>query len=271
MSSMFNASIVLYHHKIDEISPLVLELSKAKDINEIFLIDNSSFVQNEFKELPVNYIFNGKNVGYGTGHNIAIRKTIEQNISYHLVLNPDIELEHTIFTDIVSFMQENKQVGHLMPKILYPNGKLQYQCKLLPTPFDLFIRRFLPDNWIKKAKDKFELRHSGYDKTMQIPCLSGCFMFLRTSTLKDIGIFDERFFMYGEDIDLTRRIYKKYKTIFYPNVNIIHKHERGSYKSFKLFLIHLQSIIKYFNKWNWIFDKERTKINQKTLSEIKKI
>ncbi len=188
---MFNASIVLYHHKIDEISPLVLELAKSKEINEIFLIDNSSVSQNEFKKLPVHYIFNGKNVGYGAGHNIAIRKTIAENIPYHLVLNPDIELESTIFTTILDFMQNHNDVGHLMPKVLYPNGKIQYLCKLLPTPFDLFIRRFLPKKWIKKSNDKYELRHSGYDKTMKIPCLSGCFMFLRTDTLKKVGIFDE--------------------------------------------------------------------------------
>ncbi len=265
---MLNVSIVLYNHSVEVISPLVMELNKSEQINDIFLVDNSSISKNGFKELPVKYIFNGKNLGYGVAHNIAIRQTIAHNIPYHLVLNPDVELDSAIFDNILDFMQKNPDVGHLMPKVLYPNGDIQYQIKLLPTPLDLFIRRFLPQKWLVRLKARFELRDSGYNKIMQVPYLSGCFMFLRTKALEDVGLFDERFFLYPEDIDLTRRIHQKYKTFYYPLVSIVHYHTKASYKDTKLLLIHILNIIKYFNKWGWFFDKERKRVNKATLKML---
>jgi len=94
-------------------------------------------------------------------------------------------------------------------------------------------------------------------------------MFLRTKVLQDIGIFDEQYFMYPEDLDLTRRIYTRYRNIFYPKVSIIHEHEKASFKNFKMMKIHILNMIKYFNKWGWIFDKEREKVNKLLLKELK--
>ena len=96
----------------------------------------------------------------------------------------------------------------------------------------------------------------------------GCFMFLRMSAINNIGMFDENIFMYTEDIDLTRRIHKKYKTMFWPEVTIVHAHKRSSYKNKKLLKIHIKSAIKYFNKWGWIFDSERRKWNKEVLNEL---
>lgn len=165
-------------------------------------------------------------------------------------------------------MDKNTEVGHLMPKVFYPNGEMQYLCKLIPTPFDLFIRRFLPISWAKWRVEKFEMRKTGYNKIMDVPYLSGSFMFLRTKALEEVGLFDERFFMYPEDIDLTRRIHRKYRTVFFPNVSIIHHHAKSSYLSFKMLVIHSINLIKYFNKWGWIFDSERRELNEKIQKSI---
>lgn len=265
---MLNASIVLYQHSPAEIQQLVLALRASSLVSEIYLIDNSETPNKDFEQFPARYIFNNKNLGYGAAHNIAIRETIAQNTPFHLVVNPDIELKTENLDELLAYMEQNPGVGHLMPKVLYPDGSLQYLCKLLPKPSDLFFRRFLPASWAKKSNEKFELRHSGYDKIMEIPYLSGSFMLLRTSALKEVGLFDERFFMYPEDIDLTRRISRKYKTIFYPNVSIIHHHEQASYKNRKLLYVHLLNMSKYFNKWGWFFDAERKKINEDTLRKI---
>ncbi len=265
---MFSVSIVVYNHSVSDIEPLVNTLTQSKGLNDIYIVDNSHTINVGFQKLPVTYIFNDKNVGYGAGHNIAIRKTIKNNISYHLVLNPDVCFDSIVLDELISYMNENENIGHLMPKVFYPNGEVQYLCKLLPTPQDLLIRRFLPQNWFYKAKSKYELRDTGYDKIMQVPCLSGCFMLLRIDALKEVGLFDERFFMYPEDIDLTRRIHQKYKTVFYPKVSIVHQHTKASYKSTKLLFIHMINIIKYFNKWGWFFDKERKKVNKETLKML---
>lgn len=112
--------------------------------------------------------------------------------------------------------------------------------------------------------DRYILKDSGYNKIMNPPCLSGCFMFMRTKTLEENGLyFDERFFMYCEDFDLMRKLHRVGKTIFYPYVTIIHDHARASYKNKKLLFEHIKSACKYFNKYGWIFDKERKIQNMK--------
>ena len=95
------------------------------------------------------------------------------------------------------------------------------------------------------------MRESGYNKIMDVPILSGCFMFLRNEIFKNVGLFDERYFMYMEDFDYSRRIHEKYRTVYYPNVEIVHAHAKESFKNRKLSIIHLKSAIKYFNKWGW--------------------
>lgn len=267
------ASIVLY--KNDESVLMAINSFLAGGSLEkikLFLIDNSPTdkLRNLINHPSIEYVFNNSNMGFGAGHNVALCKILD-NSKYHLVLNPDVIFERNVLSEIFTFMENNPDVGHLMPKIYYPNGEIQYVCKLLPTPFDLIFRRFLPSRFFKSRLDKFQLKFSGYDKLMNIPYLSGCFMFLRTSALKEIGLFDERFFMYPEDIDLTRRMYKRYKTIFYPNVFIIHEHGKGSYANYRLLKIHIVNMIRYFNKWGWFFDAERKSINMRVVKEVNNI
>ncbi|QJA06970.1 glycosyltransferase family 2 protein [Thermosulfurimonas marina] len=244
-------------------------------VHKIFLIDNSpKNILSKFKnhDNRIEYIFNGKNLGFGKAHNIALRKSIEEKVPYHLVLNPDVYFEKGVLEELYKFMEENTDVGLVMPKVLYPDGKIQYLCKLLPTPFDLFGRRFLNfppfKKYIEKRNEIYELRFTGYNKMMVVSHLSGCFMFIRTQVLEKVGLFDERFFMYLEDTDLSRRIYKFSKTVYYPHVYIYHEFGKGSYKNWKLLTYHIKSAIYYFNKWGWFFDKERKEINKKTLEKL---
>ena len=159
--TMLNVSIVLYNQSRTEIIRLIETFLHSETVYEVFLIDNSPIENPDFKTLGANYHFTGKNLGYGTAHNIAIRKTIEQGLPYHLVINPDISFDPSILSEIEEFMNNNSDIGLLMPKILYPNGEIQYLCKLIPTPFDLIFRRFLPKSWTKIRTQKFELHDSG--------------------------------------------------------------------------------------------------------------
>lgn len=93
-------------------------------------------------------------------------------------------------------------------------------------------------------------------------------MFFRVEALKDVGLFDERFFMYPEDIDITRRMHAKYRTMFYPFVSIVHAHAAASKTNKKMLKIHILNMIKYFNKWGWLFDKERKQFNAQLQREI---
>jgi GT2 family glycosyltransferase len=275
MSNRLNISIVLYHNREEQIKKAIESVLNT-DLNiTLYLVDNSS--TDSLRELEridkrIVYIFNNSNLGFGKAHNIALKKSIEKNIPYHLVLNPDVYFEKGVLEELYDFMENNKDVGLVMPKVLYPDGNIQYLCKLLPKPLDLFGRRFLNLGPFRKIVEKrneiYELRFTGYDKIMEVPYLSGCFMFIRTEVLKKVGLFDERFFMYLEDTDLSRRIHRVAKTVYYPYVYIYHEYGKGSYKSLKLLYYHIKSAIKYFNKYGWFFDKEREEINRKILEKL---
>ena len=272
--TQINASIVLYHNKREQLIKVIDSFLGTHLDAVLYLIDNSE--DDALKDLAsldsrIVYIFNNANVGYGAGHNVALKKSIDDGVAYHVVLNPDLFFESEAIDNLYSYMQEHPDVGNIMPKILYPNGDIQYLCKLLPTPLDLILRRFFPFGfWKKSWEERYELRFSGYDKIMNVPNLSGCFMFLRIETLKNVGMFDENIFMYLEDVDFNRRIREYYKTIYYPFVEVIHDYAKGSYVSKKLLLYHIRSAIYYFNKWGWFFDKDRNIINSNSLKELQK-
>ncbi|MCM1034233.1 MAG: glycosyltransferase [Paludibacter sp.] len=269
---MLNVSVVLYHPSLLQLYNLLDILQQSECVKYIYLIDNSPErtirIPDRYKRTK--YIFNGKNLGYGAGHNIALRKTIAHNIPYHLVVNSDISFSPDILLQMLYYMDQHPDVGQMMPKVLYPNGQIQYLCKLLPTPLDLFGRRFLPRKLMQRRNYKFELRASGYNHIINAPYLSGCFMLLRTATLERIGLFDERFFMYPEDIDLTRRIHREYHTLFYPEATIIHDHAQASYRNLRMLWIHIVNLCRYFNKWGWFIDSERRQTNHLTMLAIDK-
>ena len=269
-----SASIVLYNTKIDELKRVIDSYFAYTGEKQLFLVDNSP--TDSLKEIvkiypnrDIYYIFNNENMGYGKAHNTAIKKSIEQGLSYHIILNPDIIIEKGSLEKLTEYMEQHPEVGNIMPKIIYPDGELQYLCKLLPSPIDLIFRRFIPiKRWKDAINERYELHSFGYDKIKNIPNLSGCFMFLRTEALKKVGLFDENIFMYLEDIDLNRRIHSKYKTIYYPDAIVIHEHQKESYKNRRLLKAHIQSAIYYFNKYGWLFDKERTTINKNVLKDL---
>jgi GT2 family glycosyltransferase len=264
-------SIVLYKTDMAEIINVIQEVQNTDLKYKIFLVDNSP--TNAIKaNIPlsdkVEYIHTGENLGFGAGHNIAINRT-KGIAEYHLVLNADVIFKAEILNTIYNYMVQNNQIGLLAPKIYNLDDTIQYSAKLLPTPMNLIVRRFLPIKFIQNKLDyNYELKFFNFDKIIEVPYVMGCFMFINTNVFDVVNGFDERFFMYPEDIDLTRRIYKKYKTIYYPLVSIKHKHGKGSYKSNKLLYYHVTSMIKYFNKWGWIFDKERRLINKNILSQF---
>ena len=272
MRNKITASIVVYKNNLNILQRAVKSFLDSTEDSTLYLVDNSPAddCRENFRQPRVKYIFNNKNIGFGAGHNIALKDVIAKNESaYHIILNPDVYFETSVTENLFSFMEANPQVGLVMPKVLYPDGRLQPLCKLLPSPLTLFSRRFLQfsPSRVSRLNHLYEMHFSGYDKVMDVPFLSGCFMFLRMDALRRIGLFDERIFLYTEDTDLTRRIHRHYRTIFFPEATIYHYNQRGSYKNLVIMIHHIFSAIKYFNKWGW-FDSERKNINQRIILKL---
>ena len=276
----FTACIVTYNTNLEDLTQIISCFQKTKLKFKLWISDNSeedtlrSFINN-FSDDRIEYIFNNSNNGFGSGHNIVLKKLMDDNFKekaeFHIILNADIIFEENTIEKMIDYMRKNPEIGQIGPKIYESSGEINKSCRLLPTPLNLIFRRFFP---IKSIVDKmdynYEMRWCDYNSIMEVPILSGCLMFIRTDILKNVGMFDTRYFMYMEDYDLCRRIGQKYKVIFYPEVKIIHKHGKASYKTRKMMIAHINSAIKYFNKWGWFFDKERKTRNKECIKRYKK-
>jgi GT2 family glycosyltransferase len=138
---------------------------------------------------------------------------------------------------------------------LNTDGSIQLACRFIPSPFTI-IKRFV----FKSAADAFPL--SAYKDNFLTPFIHGACFFVRGDVFKSVGGFDERYFMYMEDLDLCRMIQsKKFSVMLFNEVAAVHAHNKGSTKHFILFLYHVQSFIRYFNKWGWFNDKDRKSTN----------
>ena len=260
-------SIVLYNNQDQELQKAIHSFTLSSLPKKLYLIDNSvRKPQIASSSQVTTYIYNYSNLGFGSGHNIALTLSQADQAPYHLVMNPDVYFEPSTLATLVQFMDEHPDVGLVMPKILYPDGSFQHLCKLLPSPADLIGRRFFPFlPWSKRRNSLYELRFADSNACMNIPFLSGSFMLLRRKAINEVGGFDERFFLYMEDADLCRRIGTKYKTVYFPRAQIYHTYSRASYHKMHILYQHIKSAILYFNKWGWIRDEERKRVNQKTL------
>lgn len=257
---------MIYQHSYTDLEPTLKSLLSIKYISKIILVDNHHSIWAEnLKSEKIVYLKTKGNHGFGYGHNYAIRLYAHQS-DYFLICNPDIYFESEEFNKLIDF-SINQPEGLFLPKIIYPHGENQYTARLLPSPLNLLTRRF-SQKIAQNLDQKYLLKKFLINKPIFAPSLSGCFMLFRSSVLLQLGGFDERFFMYMEDIDLSRRCAEKYGTIYYPLATVIHKHDQGSYKDISLLKIHLKSAFLYFNKWGWFYDIGRKKLNNRCLKQF---
>lgn len=274
---MMTASIVTYHTAIEELDRCLKSLLASDLVSWVMVIDNGEEPERighyckTYADDRIRYVAH-PNTGYGAGHNAAIR---ECDQTYHLVINSDVFFDEGVLEALIAYMEktENKDVAQVIPHVIYPDGSLQYVCRLLPTPVDLFFRRFMPSACGKNRDARYTLALSGYNQPMNAPYHMGCFMLFRMKALDSIKItdgqyFDERFFLYPEDIDITRRLHRQHRTMYWPEVTITHDHRQASYHSLHMTWVHFYNMCKYFNKWGWFSDRERKDFNRQILSEI---
>ncbi len=259
---MITASVVTYRTDSAELERCLGALQRSS-VATVYVIDNAS--EQRVKDIAAGFskaeYTANINSGYGAAHNIALRKAIGTGALYHLVLNTDVDFEPDAVELTAAYLERNADTGMVQPRIVGADGALLHSCRLLPTPFDLIIRRFLPDRLFVSRRKEYLLEHLDYSAEHNIPYHQGSFMTLRLKAVEQCGGFDERFFMYPEDIDLTRRIHRNWRTMYMPDASVTHFHRAGSYHSFRLLAVHVVNICRYFNKWGWWSDKERTRFN----------
>ncbi|HMN06979.1 MAG TPA: glycosyltransferase family 2 protein [Flavobacteriales bacterium] len=203
---------------------------------EVFVVDNQStdgsveMVRRKFPEVHV--VANQVNVGFSRANNQAIRMCRGE---YVLLLNPDTVVGEDVFQKVVAFMDANPRTGGLGVKMVDGTGRFLPESKRgLPTPTVAFFKiiglsRLFPHS---KVFGRYHLGHLPENETAPIEILSGACMFLRRSVLEQVGLLDESFFMYGEDIDLSYRIrLGGYENWYFPEARIIHYKGESTKKS----------------------------------------
>lgn len=272
MAIKITASLVLYNNRPEDFGLAIQSFLNAVEGSCIVVFDNSEnkIISPILLDKRVVHLHDGKNIGFGAGHNRAF-KYISMESDYHVVINPDIVFKPDVIHRLISDMATDLSIGAIMPKIVYPDGSPQHLCKLVPTPIDLILRRFVPIPFVQnKINRRYELHDLPQNMTIDVPIISGCFFIARSELFQNLNGFDERYFMYMEDVDLMRRIGKYSRVVYQPEVSVIHGYAKGSYRNKKLFLYHLKSAMLYFNKWGWIFDRDRALSNKRILNFLYK-
>ncbi|NLP61672.1 glycosyltransferase family 2 protein [Paraburkholderia sacchari] len=226
----------------------------------LYLIDNGGLpdISVAFEELAKSgvrwTVLSGHgNVGYGRGHNLAIEQVASR---YHLILNPDIDVEPHALVRALAFMGAHREVGLLSPAIVDDIGQPQYLCRQYPALIDLFVRGFMPP----AVRRLFAARLARYEMRAQInerdtiwdpPIVSGCFMLFRTSVLKQLAGFDPRYFLYFEDYDLSLRAHVVARVVYVPTVRVLHHGGGASRKGWAHIRMFVASAFKFFNRFGW--------------------
>lgn len=242
-----SACIVTYNNA-DKIGKAVSSFEKfSSDLDCILYISDNgssdetlSIVRSANKNAEI--IENGSNIGFGKAHNAVIPLI---NSKYHAVINPDIEFDSDVLSRLCDYLDRHDDAVMVTPKILFPDGSEQVLPKKKPTLAALIGRR-LPV--FKKQAEKYTMSDVSITGPTPIEFCTGCFFVIRTDVFKKLGGFDDRFFMYFEDADLTLRAIKFGKVLFLPDCHVIHSWERSSSKSVKYLFIHIKSMFKFLFK-----------------------
>jgi GT2 family glycosyltransferase len=271
MCYLVSASLVIFRNDIKSILNITVSFLKSYPDCILYIINNDprdSF-ENIFISDRLIYIDTKKNIGFGAAHNIAFKKALEAGASYHFIINPDIAFNPEIISNMVNSMIKYSDIGVMMPKILNKNGSVQHLPKLIPSPFSILFRKInsiLP--FFEKYVHDYEMRNLPSFGIYDIPIVSGCFTLLSLDAIKKVGYYDERFFLYFEDWDLSRRIGTQFRTVIDLSVSVTHEYNSGANKHLKLFYIYLVSAFKYFKKWGFFLDADSRVINKNTLSSL---
>lgn len=265
-------SIVCYHNERTELEQVIGSTLKAlkncspglEGHHTLSLVDNSednSLNLEQFAHLQealdncrceLRIVQGQGNVGYGAGHNLALLKA---TATYSLLLNPDIVLDPKFFTHGLAYLQDNPDVAIVSPSATYEDGSKQYLCKRYPSVLVFLLRGFMP-GFVQKLFSaklaRFEMQD--LDETVatkEIPIVSGCCMLARTQALQEVQGFDDSYFLYFEDFDLSIRLGENHSLSYLPTIKVVHHGGNSANKGLKHIRLFVGSGIRFFNRHGW--------------------
>ena len=223
----------------------------------IWIIDNSppchqpGWLKNLSEEYSASLIHGHGNIGFGRGHNLILAKAGD----YHLILNPDVELDEDALTAALNFMNDHPDCGLVTPFVSWPDGSQQFLCKRIPTLLDLFLRGFAPQcvqSWFQERLNSYEMRDViGKTTCWDPPIASGCCMLFRNDVLQRLSGFDPRFFLYFEDFDISLRASQISRIAYFPDMKIVHHGGHAARKGWRHIVMFVRSAVVFFNKHGW--------------------
>ena len=274
--SRLSVSIVLHHSSLEMLQRVLQSLNRAATVAHtagcvdaviVEVLDNSSdqgFRQRAVQVVegwPINDFFRvvyrglQDNRGFGAGHNIAIPQLQSE---FHLVLNPDAELAEDALCVGLSSLQEDQSIVLASPKVQGEDGAQEFLCKRYPSLLVLLLRPFAPRfvrRIFRKRLYHYEMRDvcSGAQEA-DILLASGCFMLVRTQALQSVGGFNDKYFLYFEDFDLSIRLGSQGRLVFNPAIHIVHHGGYAARKGMQHVKYFVRSGFTFFREhgWRWI-------------------
>lgn len=206
------------------------------------------------------FIKERRNLGYGRAANSLVR-LLQDELGglppFIAVLNTDLSWAPGTFEIMCEWMLVHPEVSLAVPRIVDESGEIQLLCKRNPTLLALLSRRFIPKSlkphWLLRYDRWYCMADQDYAHVIEATYLSGCCMVFRSPAYLKVGGFDERYFLYLEDADLTRRLAMHGKCIHLPRAEVVHAWGRGNYASLRLMLVNMGSTWTYFSVWGWCF------------------
>jgi len=271
-----SVSIVLHHSSLEMLHRVLQSLHRSAsaahkagyvDAVTVEVLDNSfdpNFRERAvgvIRDWPVNDFFRvvytglPDNRGFGAGHNISIARL---NSEFHLVLNPDAELAEDALSVGLSSLLEDQSIVLLSPKVQGDNGRQEFLCKRYPSLLVLLLRPFAPRfvrRIFRKRLHRYEMRDvcSG-NQEADILLASGCFMLVRTAALQSVEGFNDKYFLYFEDFDLSIRLGSQGRLVFNPAIQIVHHGGYAARKGMQHVRYFIRSGLTFFRDhgWRWI-------------------
>ncbi len=262
MNDTVDISIIILNYKTRGLLKQQLRALDREPIprSETIVVDNASgdesvtMIREQFP--AVTLVESERNVGFGSGINIGIRRSVGR---YLLIMNPDVAVVPDAVAVLRQFLESHPTVGMVGPKLINPDGSVQTSARRFPSPMTIIYRRtplgLVP--WGRRSLRSFLMQDDDMNRAQPVDWMIGACYLMKRSALDNVGLFDERFFLYFEDTDLCRRFWEAGLEVWYvPEAEMVHYHQRESarYPWFTgLFSyptrVHIASGIRYFTKY----------------------